>query len=89
MKCLEIKVVGRVQGVGYRYFIKEKAKKLGITGYVKNEKDGSVKIICQGNDEKINLLLKYCKIGTSFSRVQQVDYHEIKCVEKNFFEIKI
>ncbi len=89
MKCVEINIFGRVQGVGFRYFVKDKAIALNLTGYVKNQYDGSVKVVAQGEAEKIKNLIEFCKIGTSYSRVQNVEYHEVTCIEKRNFEIKI
>jgi len=71
-KRLEAKIFGRVQGVGFRFFVLIKAQKLGLTGFVKNEYDGSVEVIAQGSEEDIKELLYYLKEGSPFSRVEKV-----------------
>ncbi|MEM3584556.1 MAG: acylphosphatase, partial [Nitrososphaerales archaeon] len=57
-----IRVEGRVQRVGYRRFILENAQELGIEGYVRNEKDGSVKIFAQGEEDNLNQFLDIIKV---------------------------
>jgi acylphosphatase len=46
---LEASVRGRVQGVGYRYFVIREASRLGLTGWVSNEHDGSVRLVAEGD----------------------------------------
>ncbi|MCX8083636.1 MAG: acylphosphatase [Calditerrivibrio sp.] len=73
MKRLQILVKGRVQGVGYRAFVQDKATSLKLYGYVKNMPDGSVFIDVQGDEEKLNLLIDYLKKGPPMSRVDSLD----------------
>jgi len=68
----EIKVTGRVQGVGYRYFAAKKANEMGITGWVKNSVDGSVIIVAQGIEEEIKTFTDYLYIGPTRCRIDQV-----------------
>ncbi|MCJ7742929.1 MAG: acylphosphatase, partial [Methanoregula sp.] len=49
---------GRVQGVGYRYFVTDCARKAGVCGLVKNKPDGSVLIVAEGGQEAIDGFLK-------------------------------
>ena len=72
MNCYEITVTGRVQGVGYRYFTIQRARDLGLTGWVKNQPDGSVLIIAQADEDVINTFIDYLKIGPARSRVSQI-----------------
>jgi len=67
------KVYGRVQGVGYRYFVKEKAQSLDIFGYVKNLKDGSVEVLAQGREENLQKLIEELKKGPFLARVDKLD----------------
>ncbi|MDJ0269461.1 MAG: acylphosphatase [Aigarchaeota archaeon] len=60
-KAYAVKVVGRVQRVGYRRLILEAAQELGLAGYVKNERDGSVTVFVQGSEENIARFLKLIK----------------------------
>ena len=62
MKTVYAKVHGTVQGVGYRYLVKEIAAKHGITGSVKNEDDGSVSIIATGDDKDIEDFFKDIRV---------------------------
>ena len=71
-KRLEVKVFGRVQGVGFRFFTLLKAQKLGLKGYVKNEWDGSVEVIAEGEEEQIKELLYYLTNGSPFSHVEKI-----------------
>ncbi len=48
MKRITANVSGRVQGVGYRYFVTDRAREIGVTGYAKNLADGSVEIVAEG-----------------------------------------
>ncbi len=50
---------GRVQGVGFRFYAVNKARQLGLTGWVENLEDGSVEMEVQGEEEKIDLLIQY------------------------------
>jgi acylphosphatase len=69
---ISITVSGKVQGVYYRQSTKEKAIALGITGSVKNLKDGSVYIIATGTKEQLDGLVAWCRQGPSKAKVADV-----------------
>ena len=73
-KRLEARVYGFVQGVGFRYFVKRNALRLGLSGYAKNFPDGSVEVVAEGNEDALLKLLQYLKKGNSYSEVERVDY---------------
>ncbi|MBO8160793.1 MAG: acylphosphatase [Thermosipho sp. (in: Bacteria)] len=77
MKWIKLNVFGIVQGVGFRYYIKTKAKAFGIKGYVKNELDGSVTIVAGGNEVQLEALKEYIKIGNGYSHVKEIIETEI------------
>lgn len=68
----KFKVIGRVQGVGFRYFTQMLANKIGIYGYVKNMFDGSVEVYAIGTDEQLQNLEYGISKGPSYSRVERV-----------------
>ena len=73
-KRLEARVYGFVQGVGFRYFVKRNALKLGLNGYAKNLPDGSVEVVAEGSEDALLKLLEYLREGNSYSQVEKVDY---------------
>ena len=66
-------VHGSVQGVGFRYFVKQKADLLGITGFVKNQYDGSVYIEAEGEKDPIHEFINICKQGPYYARIDSAD----------------
>lgn len=67
-------VHGRVQGVGFRYFVLRKARILGLTGYVRNLRGGrAVEVLAAGERVRLEELLSQLKIGPSKARVDGVD----------------
>ena len=60
---------GRVQKVGYRDFVQDSARELGITGYVENLEDGNVKVVCEGEEPKIEDFIRGIKIKKDFIEV--------------------
>jgi len=73
----EIIVEGFVQGVAFRYFVQENAKKLGLKGYARNV-GSDVKIVAEGKEGALRELVEACRKGPSYSRVRKVnvDYSE-------------
>ena len=69
-----IKVSGIVQGVFFRYTTLKVARKLNLSGYVKNMPNGSVFIEAEGPEDKLKELLKFVKVGPKNARVDQVEY---------------
>ena len=67
-----IYVLGFVQGVGLRQFIKKNALSLGLKGFVRNLPDGRVEVFVQGSKENIEKLVKICEKGTFFSDIKSV-----------------
>jgi len=66
-------VQGRVQGVGYRYFVLQQAEALGVTGFARNRTDGSVEVVAEGSDEALHDLEDRLRQGPSFAQVTGLD----------------
>lgn len=73
MKALKIKVFGRVQKVGYRNFIFEKAIELSIKGKVENHADGTVYLEAIGTNMQLDELLEWCYKGSPISKVERIE----------------
>ena len=69
---LEIRIKGRVQGVGFRHFTMQQARRLGVNGWVRNESDGSVRVVAEGAKDVLEQLLERLKKGPSSARVEDV-----------------
>lgn len=80
-------ILGFVQGVGFRQFVKKTAVKLNLKGYVTNLSDGRVEAVVTGPREDIQKLIKICEKGTFFSDVKSVQVEWEKAEEFNSFEI--
>jgi acylphosphatase len=65
-------VVGQVQGVGFRYFVVQKAQPLGIHGFVRNDQNGDVEVVAQGMRAALEQLLVLLRQGPSAAQVQDV-----------------
>jgi acylphosphatase len=84
-----IKITGIVQGVGFRSWVARKAKSLNLHGYVKNEPDGSVYIVVEGEKDMIERLIELCWKGPTLAKVSNVEvqWNSYKG-EFNDFEIR-
>ena len=72
-KQVILKIEGMVQGVLFRAETKKIADRLGITGYIKNEADGSVIVVAQGNETALRKLTIWCRKGPSRAQVKNID----------------
>lgn len=72
MKTAHIFVIGFVQGVGFRRFIRSKAKLLKLTGWVQNMPDGRVEVVAQGPEASIKELIKIAEKGNWLSSIKGV-----------------
>jgi len=71
-------IFGKVQGVGFRYWLYEKAIKKNIRGWVKNRITGQVEALLIGNDEDVNEVIKKCEKGPLSSNVTHVKIQDYK-----------
>ena len=71
-------VSGRVQGVGYRYFALDAARREGIHGHAANRDDGTVEVVAEGESESLERFERALRRGPSRSRVEQVMVDEIE-----------
>lgn len=77
MKRIRFVVTGRVQGVGFRWFVKAEARPLGLTGWVRNREDGAVEGEVEGRDDAVEALIPCLEEGPSSAIVTNVDITEI------------
>ncbi|RCW51537.1 MULTISPECIES: acylphosphatase [unclassified Halanaerobium] len=81
-------VSGRVQGVGFRAFLRSQAAGLKIKGWAKNLRDGRVEIVIQGEKEKIKQMISFIKEGPSFADVKHIEIQDENLGEFEQFEIR-
>lgn len=65
-------VSGRVQGVNFRYYTAHEAQRLQVTGWVRNNADGTVEVTAEGPREQLEALLAFLKVGSPASEVSEV-----------------
>jgi acylphosphatase len=81
-------VSGRVQGVGYRYFVKANAEKLGLSGYARNLDDGTVEVLAIGPEAKVKDLLGALQRGPRLAEVRSVQSEPAPLGQFGSFEIR-
>ena len=81
-------VQGRVQGVGYRYFVLRHAEELGLAGYAKNQADGTVEVVAEGADSALQKLEERLHEGPSFSHVSRVEREAIAARGASGFHVR-
>jgi acylphosphatase len=69
---LHVRVTGQVQGVGFRWFVREEARRLGVSGWVTNLDDGGVEVAAGGAVDSLERLRRALQVGPSNARVEAV-----------------
>jgi acylphosphatase len=69
-------VSGRVQGVGFRWFVEHEARQLGLAGWVRNNMDGTVEVMAQGTAQQLAALSRKLQQGPRAARVDNVQEQE-------------
>lgn len=89
-KQVTLRAKGKVQKVGYRDFVQDLGRKLGVVGYVENMRDGSVQIVCEGEDAVIGKFQKAIKVKIDFIDVEDLCVVETKKAtgEFEYFDIR-
>ena len=83
-----IRVTGRVQGVFYRAWTRSEARKLGVTGWVRNRSDGSVEAQVEGDEQAVAHLIDLMREGPPGSAVDGLTCEETGDLGLNAFEIR-
>jgi acylphosphatase len=86
--AVELHVTGRVQGVSYRAAAQQEAERLGVTGWVRNEPDGSVAVHAEGEPAAVDTLVAWCRRGPAGSRVRDVAVREARVAGHRGFGIR-
>ena len=74
----QLRISGRVQGVGFRYSMVEEAERLGVTGWVRNRRDGTVEAVVDGTPDAVEAMLAWARNGPRGARVTEVQVSEIQ-----------
>ena len=76
-------ISGRVQGVGFRYFVRQKALEMQISGWVKNTPDGKLEIEAEGENQNLDAFIEWMRIGPSRAIIRSFSNSEITPI-RNF-----
>ncbi len=87
LKSVRLVVRGRVQGVWYRSWTQESALGLGLNGWVRNRRDGSVEILLSGAVSDVDEMIFRCRQGPSFAHVDDLELHDEEVQPQTGFEI--
>ena len=72
MTARRVVIAGQVQGVGYRDWMVREAERLGVHGWVRNRRDGTVEALVDGEEGAVQALLSACRLGPAMARVTRI-----------------
>jgi acylphosphatase len=79
-------VSGHVQGVGFRWFVSRRAQEIGLTGWVRNEDDGTVQVYGVGSRDQLNQMAGYLHLGPPHASVRGVEEREAGVQQLSSFQ---
>ena len=82
----QLRITGRVQGVGFRHYSRQNARELGISGWVKNLKNGEVEALLEGDVKNVDEMTKRLKSGPVAARVDELHEVERKEISDQSFD---
>ncbi|KIH77940.1 acylphosphatase [Geoalkalibacter ferrihydriticus] len=86
--CAQLRIEGQVQGVSFRYHTRETARRLNLSGWVKNLPDGAVAAAFEGDEAGVRQMIDWCRQGPAAARVDKVDVSLAdSCGQFSSFEI--
>ncbi len=88
MKRVRLIIGGRVQGVGFRYFVKQNALKYDVKGFVKNTPGGNVEVDAEGEMANLDRFLEKCRQGPPQSEVDSFQIHDVPVYGYTRFRIR-
>ena len=88
MKRKHVFISGRVQGVFFRASTRDMAEKVGVTGWVRNLSDGRVEAVFEGEEDKVDRMVDFCRKGPSRARVEDIEVLNEESKGLRSFEIK-
>lgn len=86
-KAVRVYIFGTVQGVLFRAFVKDKADKLDVKGYIRNKEDGSVEAWFEGNGNEVDEIVEVCKKGPEHSVIKRLDIVEESMQDMKDFRV--
>jgi acylphosphatase len=88
VKAVAVRVTGRVQGVSFRWYAREEARRRGVRGWVGNDPDGSVRAHLEGDDDAVDAMVAWCRRGPSSAVVRDVAVSEAASTDAHGFDIR-
>ena len=86
-RTVRLRIAGAVQGVGYRYWTERTAHELGLSGWVRNRRDGTVEAVISGSAEMVDRMIERCRKGPRAARVTSIDVEEEPATPSSGFEV--
>ena len=87
VRTVQVRIAGRVQGVGYRYWTERVAGELGLSGWVRNRRDGTVEAVFSGAPDDVAEMIERCRAGPPSAQVTSVDVAEDAAEPSPGFEV--
>lgn len=87
VRTVRVRIQGRVQGVGYRYWTEQAAAGLGLSGWVRNLRDGSVEAVFSGERAKVGAMIERCRAGPPPAVVASVEVEDLTLAPPAGFEV--
>lgn len=88
MRAVDVTVTGRVQGVSFRAYAEDEARRLGVTGWIRNEPDGSVAGHLEGDEETVDAMVAWLREGPRLASVESVDVRPGAATGASSFEVR-
>jgi acylphosphatase len=78
MAIVRLRIEGRVQGVGYRFWLNREAGRSGLSGWVRNRRDGSVEALLKGDDAAVEAVIEAATRGPRWAAVDRIEREDAK-----------
>lgn len=88
MVFVSVAIRGQVQGVGYRYWLRQQAKIVGVNGWVRNQSNGAVEAYFAGDSRRVEELLALCWRGPAEAKIDGIDVRETADEDASGFHIR-